>query len=65
MEYARNVLRMEQTDHAELNPGTGPPLISRLSCSLFDVEADLILEPESLLYRSYGTTRIRERYRCS
>jgi CTP synthase (UTP-ammonia lyase) len=65
MEYARNVLRMEHTDHAELNPGTAHPLISQLSCSLFDVEADLILEPESLLYKSYGTTRIRERYRCS
>lgn len=65
MEYARNVLEMEHADHAELNPGTAHPLISPLSCSLFDVETDLILQPGSLLHKSYGTTRIREKYRCS
>jgi CTP synthase (UTP-ammonia lyase) len=65
MEYARNVLGMAHTDHAELNPGASHPLIAALSCSLVEVEADLILEPESILHKSYGTTRIREQYRCS
>jgi CTP synthase (UTP-ammonia lyase) len=65
MEYAKNVLGMANTDHAELDPGASHPLISALTCSLFDAEADLILEPESLLHKSYGTTRIREQYRCS
>jgi CTP synthase (UTP-ammonia lyase) len=64
MEYAKNVLGMANTDNAELNPGTSHPLIATLTCSLVDVEADVILEPESLLHKSYGTTRIREQYRC-
>jgi CTP synthase (UTP-ammonia lyase) len=65
MEYARNVLRMANAEHGELNPGASRPLISALACSLIDAEADLILEPGSLLHRSYGRTRIREQYRCS
>lgn len=65
MEYARNVLGMAHTDSAELNPGASHPLIAPLSCSLVDAEADLILEPESRLHKSYGTTRICEQYRCS
>src|SRR5215469_15732816 len=64
MEYAKNVLGMANADNAELNPGTSHPLIAALTCSLVDVEADVILEPESLLHKSYGTTRIREQYRC-
>ena len=65
MEYARNVLRMEHAEHAELDPGATHPLISPLPCPLLDVETDLILQPGSLLHQSYGTTRIREPYRCS
>jgi CTP synthase (UTP-ammonia lyase) len=65
MEYAKNVLGMANTDNAELDPGASHPLIAALTCSLFDVEGELVLEPESLLHKSYGTTRIREQYRCS
>ena len=65
MEYAMNVLGMADADHAELNPAATHPLITALACSLFDAEEDLILEPGSLLHKSYGTTRIREQYRCS
>jgi CTP synthase (UTP-ammonia lyase) len=56
---------MANTDHEELNPGASHPLISALHCSLNNAEADLILQPESLLHKSYGTTTIREEYRCS
>ena len=65
MEYARNVLGMANIDHAELAPGSPHPLIAALTCSLVDEEAEVILEPESLMHKSYGTTRIREQYRCS
>src|ERR1051326_1230992 len=65
MEYAKNVLGMARIAHAELDPGASHPLISALSCSLVDAEEELTLEPESLLRRSYGTTRVREQYRCS
>ncbi len=64
MEYAKNVLGMANADHAELDPGASHPLISALTCSLFDAEEDLILELGRLLHKIYGTTRVREQYRC-
>src|SRR5215472_8171454 len=64
IEYAQNVLGMTNIEHAETNPSAAQPLISPLSCSLVETEAEIILEPESLLYKSYGTARIREEYHC-
>lgn len=65
IEYAKNVLGMPNTDHQEMNPSALQPLISALTCSLVEKEAELILEPGSLLYKSYETKSIREEYRCS
>jgi len=65
IEYARNVLGMKHADHAETNPEAPQPLISRLSCSLVEVEAEITLVPDSLLQKSYGTLKIREGYRCN
>jgi CTP synthase (UTP-ammonia lyase) len=65
MEYAKNVLGMPNPEHAELSPGAEQPLIAALSCSLIEKAEEIILEPDSLLHKSYGTTRIREEYRCS
>jgi CTP synthase (UTP-ammonia lyase) len=64
MEYAKNVLGMAKADQAQLDPSASHPLISALTCSLFDAEEDLILEPGGLLHKIYGTTRVREHYRC-
>ncbi len=65
IEYARNVLGMSETDHAETNPFASQPLIARLACSLVETQAEVFLVPESILHRSYGTLRIREGYRCN
>ena len=65
IEYARNVLGMTKTDHAETNPGASQPLIAQLTCSLVETQADVFLVPESLLHKSYGTLRINEGYRCN
>jgi CTP synthase (UTP-ammonia lyase) len=65
IEYAQNVLGMADTDHAETNPGAMHPLISRLACSLVETQGEIILEPGSLLSKSYGATRIQEGYHCT
>lgn len=65
IEYARNVLGMTDTDHAETNPGASRPVIARLACSLVETEADVFLVPGSILHKSYGTLEIREGYRCN
>lgn len=65
VEYARNVLGMTKTEHAETNPGASQPLIAQLTCSLVEKQAEVFLVPESLLHKSYGTLRIEEGYRCN
>ena len=37
----------------------------RLPALSWEAQAEIILEPESLLHKSYGTTRINEQYRCN
>ncbi|WP_158822734.1 CTP synthase [Granulicella sp. S156] len=65
LEYAQNVLGMIDAAHAEMNPESSHLLIAPLSCSLVETQAELLLEPDSILSRSYGTPRIVEGYRCS
>lgn len=65
IEYARNVLSMKGADHAESNPDALKPLISKLSCSLVEVQSEIVLVPNSILHKSYGTLTITEGYRCS
>jgi CTP synthase (UTP-ammonia lyase) len=65
IEYARNVLGMTETDHAETNPGASQPLIARLACSLVETQTEVFLVPESILHKSYGRLRIQEGYRCN
>ncbi len=65
LEYAQNVLGMVEAAHAEINPEGSQLLIAPLSCSLIETQAELLLEPDSILSKSYGTRRIVEGYRCS
>jgi CTP synthase (UTP-ammonia lyase) len=65
IEYARNVLGMTEADHAESNPEAVQPLISKLSCSLVEVRSEILLEPDSILHKSYGTLKIEEGYHCN
>ena len=65
IEYARNVLGMVEAEHAESEPSAPRPLISKLSCSLVEVQSEIVLEPGSILHQSYGTLRIQEGYHCN
>lgn len=65
IEYARNVAGLPGADHAETNPESLLPLISRLSCSLVEKEMELALAEGSLIARSYGATAVIETYRCN
>ncbi len=65
IEYFRNVIRTSNTAHAESNPEVERPLISRLSCSLLDVNATVRLISGSLSQRLYGTDHVEEGYRCN
>ena len=65
IEYARNVLGARDAEHAESNPEALKPLISKLSCSLVEVESKIVLVPDSMLHKSYGTQTITEGYHCN
>jgi CTP synthase (UTP-ammonia lyase) len=65
LEFARNVLQIENAGHTESDPSTSEPVITNLTCSM--IEADEILRPVpgSRLHEIYGADEIRETYRCS
>ena len=65
LEYARNILGMVDADHAEINPEGSQLLIAPLSCSLIETRKEILVEPDSILSKSYGTREIVEGYRCS
>lgn len=65
IEYFKNVIGATNVAHAEVNPESTHPLISKLSCSLVDVYAPIRLIPGSLSQRFYGADRVLEGYRCN
>ena len=65
IEYARNVLGMEDVGHAEFDSDSAEHIITPLSCSLRGLEGDISLVPDSLVGRVYGTSQATERFYCS
>ena len=65
LEYARSVLGIADAQHEETDPDAGRLFISRLACSLVGRTMNITLQPESLVARTYGRTRIQEQYRCN
>lgn len=65
IEYARNVLRIPDAQHAEYDPYASQLIISRLSCSLVGKEMGLALMPGSRVACMYGSETTRERYYCN
>ena len=65
IEYARNVLRLGEADHAESNPDAAMPMITRLSCPLAGARASIRLKPGSRIQAIYGSIEVAENYNCN
>lgn len=65
LEYTRNVLGIVDAAHAETDPEGSRWLIAPLKCSLVETWSEILLEPNSILSKSYGAPRVVEGYRCS
>lgn len=65
LEFARNVLHIAEAGHTECDPASAEPVISKLSCSLVEVEETLHVMPGSRLHQIYDADEIRETYRCN
>jgi CTP synthase (UTP-ammonia lyase) len=65
IEYARNVLKFSDAQHAEYDPSASRLFISQLVCSLAGREMKIELVEGSRAARIYGTTRVSEEYYCN
>ena len=65
LEYARNVWRLPEAAHAELEPGAADPVIGRLACSLVEVTAPIRLIAGTRLAGWYGKPTAIEGYHCN
>jgi CTP synthase (UTP-ammonia lyase) len=64
IEYARNVLHIEDADHAESNPDASVLFVTPLVCSLRDVKGPIFFAPGSRISRIYGSDEAVEEYNC-
>ncbi|VEA68477.1 CTP synthase [Serratia plymuthica] len=64
VEYARNVMGWHDAGHAETDTG-GRLVISPLSCSLVEIDGDIIFKPDTLVARAYGRLETHEGYHCN
>jgi CTP synthase (UTP-ammonia lyase) len=65
LEYARNVIGIQQANHAELDPNAEYALIAPLSCSLVEKSGGITLREGSRISQYYGATEINEEYHCN
>ncbi|MFA6262324.1 MAG: hypothetical protein WC760_12705 [Bacteroidia bacterium] len=66
IEYARNVLRIKDAEHAEYDPYASKLVINPLSCSLAGqtLEIELIYR-KSQTFEVFGQGKIKEKYYCN
>ncbi|MCU1748355.1 CTP synthase [Pseudomonas sp. 6D_7.1_Bac1] len=64
LEYARNVLGWADAEHGETSPDATRAVLTPLACSLVEAVDGIHLTDGSLIANAYGTSEIREGYRC-
>ncbi|MBQ4811236.1 CTP synthase [Pseudoalteromonas luteoviolacea] len=64
LEYAQNVIGWSDATHAESSPQGQRPVISELACALVETTETVNIFAHSQLAAIYGTTAIKEGYRC-
>jgi CTP synthase (UTP-ammonia lyase) len=64
LEYARNVLGLQDADHAETSPDSSVLFISPLKCELRDVREQIKLLPGSRAREIYAADTVEEEYNC-
>ena len=65
IEYARNVLNLEDAEHAEYDPYASNLLISKLECSLAGQFLTIEIKEDSNVFRIYQKRSIKEHYYCN
>jgi len=64
LEYARNVLKWADAEHAETAPDAGRAVIALLACALVDATDTVELLPGTRIAAAYDREQATEGYRC-
>jgi CTP synthase (UTP-ammonia lyase) len=64
LEYARNVLRLAQAGHTELDPAVSLPLLERMQCSLIEKSQKVIITSDAFQLFYAGDSGV-EGFHCS
>lgn len=65
LEYARNVLGLENADNAEVNADATLPLIAPMSCALVEETGAIRFLEGSYIHELHGVPDVLEGYHCS
>jgi CTP synthase (UTP-ammonia lyase) len=65
VEYARNVLGINDAEHAESSPDAATHVITPLTCSLFGQRMDVDVLPGTIASAAYRRPHTTERYYCN
>jgi CTP synthase (UTP-ammonia lyase) len=65
LEYARNVLKLKNAEHAEMNPDAELPLLARLQCSLVEASFRVVVTRPGPFREAYGADSGVETFRCN
>lgn len=65
LELARNVLGVEDAQHAEYDPNASTLFVTPLSCSLAGQTMDVEIRPGTRAAAAYGSATATERYYCN
>ncbi|MGZ3752712.1 MAG: CTP synthase C-terminal region-related (seleno)protein [Mucilaginibacter sp.] len=66
IEFARNVLNVQDAEHAEYDPYASKLVVTPLSCSLAGQKLEInIVDKQSLTYKIFNADTIEEKYYCN
>jgi CTP synthase (UTP-ammonia lyase) len=65
LEYAQNVLGIEDASHEEYDPYASRLFLTRLACSLVGKTMQVFVEKDSLAFHAYGRAVADEHYYCN
>ncbi|OCL26266.1 hypothetical protein U472_09655 [Orenia metallireducens] len=66
LEYARNIMGIEESQHAEYDPYSSKLIINKLNCSLAGKKLPItITNKQSKVFSLYNETKIEEKYYCN
>jgi len=66
IEFARNVLNVQDAEHAEYDPYSSKLVVTPLSCSLAGQKLEInIVDKQSLTYKIFNSDAVEEKYYCN